>query len=64
MDDSILTRGLYQDDVIYADDENLYRGKYTAMRSDRVSLTPDMKKCGKSLLRNRKPTCTAFLGRE
>ena len=27
MDDSILSRGLYQDDVIYADDEKLYKNR-------------------------------------
>ena len=65
MDDSILARGLYQDDVIYADDEKLVVVNTPPCEVIRVSLTPGHEKnvC-KSLLRNRKQTCTAFLGRE
>ena len=29
LDDSVLTRGLFQDDVIYADEKTGDRGKYT-----------------------------------
>ena len=40
MDDSILARGLYQDDVIYADDKKNNCRKYPAMRSDPRVLHP------------------------
>ena len=64
MDDSILARGLYQDDVIYADNEKLVVVNTPPCEVIRVSLTPGHEKCLQSLLRNRKQTCTAFLGRE
>ena len=34
MDDSILTRGLYQGDVLYADDEKNHRRQYASVRGD------------------------------
>ena len=40
MDDSILARGLYQDDVIYADDEKLVVVNTPPCEVIRVSLTP------------------------
>ena len=40
MDDSILARGLYQDDVIYADDEKLVAVNTPPCEIIRVSLTP------------------------
>ncbi len=45
MDDSILARGLYQDDVIYADNEKLVVVNTPPCEVIRVSLTPDMRKC-------------------
>ena len=56
LDDSVLTRGLFQDDGD--------RSKYTTLRSDRgISEAGAREICGKSLLRDWKPPCTAFLGR-
>lgn len=40
MDDSILTRGLYQDDVIYADDEKIVAVNTPPTEIIRVALTP------------------------
>ena len=56
MDDSILTRGLYQGDVLYADDEKIIavNTPYSGSR----------KAGGKGLLRDRQPPCTAVLGRK
>ena len=44
MDDSILARGLYQDDVIYADDEKLVVVNTPPCEVIRVSLTPGHEK--------------------
>ena len=44
MDDSILARGLYQDDVIYADDEKLVAVNTPPCEIIRVSLTPGHEK--------------------
>ena len=44
MDDSILARGLYQDDVIYADDEKLVVVNTPPCEVIRVSLTPGYEK--------------------
>ena len=44
MDDSILARGLYQDDVIYADDEKLVVINTPPCEVIRVSLTPGHEK--------------------
>lgn len=64
MDDSILTRGLFQDDVIYDGRRCGDRGQHTAVRSDRsIACTGTRKICCKGLLRDRQPPCTAFLGR-
>lgn len=45
MDDSILARGLYQDDVIYADNEKLVVVNTPPCEVIRVSLTPGHEKC-------------------
>ena len=44
MDDSILARGLYQDDVIYADNEKLVVVNTPPCEVIRVSLTPGHEK--------------------
>lgn len=65
MDDSILTRGLYQGDVLYADDEKIIAVNTPPCEVIRVSLTPGHEKQGgKGLLRDRQPPCTAVLGRK
>ena len=46
MDDSILARGLYQDDVIYADNEKLVVVNTPPCEVIRVSLTPGHEKMG------------------
>lgn len=46
MDDSILARGLYQDDVIYADDENIEMD--VCLISDQQSSDLHAEKCGDS----------------
>lgn len=45
MDDSILSRGLYQDDVIYADDEKLVVVNTPPCEVIRVTLIRDMRRC-------------------
>lgn len=65
MDDSILTRGLYQGDVLYADDEKNHRRQYASVRGDpRFPYSGSRKAGGKGLLRDRQPPCTAVLGRK
>ena len=44
MDDSILTRGLYQGDVLYADDEKIIAVNTPPCEVIRVSLTPGHEK--------------------
>ena len=59
MDDSILTRGLYQGDVLY------HRRQYASVRGDpRFPYSGSRKAGGKGLLRDRQPPCTAVLGRK
>ena len=61
MDDSILSRGLYQDDVIYADDEKLVVVNTPPCEVIRVTLIPGHEKMSaKVCYENWKPSCTAF----
>ena len=53
MDDSILARGLYQDDVIYADDEKLVVVNTPPCEVIRVSLTPGHEKMSAKSATNR-----------
>ena len=62
MDDSILTRGLFQDDVIY-DADGVVIVVNTPPCDRSIACTGTRKICCKGLLRDRQPPCTALLGR-
>ena len=65
MDDSILTRGLYQGDVLYADDEKIIAVNTPPCEViARFPYSGSRKAGGKGLLRDRQPPCTAVLGRK
>ena len=64
MDDSILTRGLYQGDVLYADDKKIIAVNTPPCEVIRFPYSGSRKAGGKGLLRGRQPPCTAVLGRK
>lgn len=64
MDDSVLARGLYQDDVIYADETKLVVINTPPCEVIRVSFEPGHEKMAAKSAMRLKQTCAAFLGRK
>lgn len=65
LDDSVLTRGLNQDDVLAVEGDTVYAVNIPPCRGDRSHCRRTSSTYGgKGVLRNRKPSCTTVLGCE